>query len=71
MELLTRTEAMSMLKLKASHFSKLVNGHIGRVPPIPCVRIGRRQLFRREALERWILEVEQSCDDSHLEDSAR
>jgi len=60
-ELLTRTEAMDLLKLKASHFSKLVNGYIRSVPPIPCIRIGRRQLFRREALERWILEVEQNC----------
>jgi hypothetical protein len=61
-ELLTRTEAMDLLKLKASHFSKLVNGYISSVPPIPCIRIGRRQLFRREALERWILEVEQRCN---------
>lgn len=62
MELLTRTEAMQILKLKPSHFSKLINGYIHSVPPIPFIRIGRRQLFRREALERWILEIEQGCN---------
>lgn len=62
MELLSRVEAMQILKLRPSHFSKLVNGYIRSVPPIPCVRIGRRQLFRREALERWILEIEQECN---------
>jgi len=65
MDLLTRSEAMALLKLKASHFSKLVNGYIRSVPPIPCVRIGRRQLFRREALETWVIEVERRCNEVH------
>jgi len=65
MELLTRTEAMNLLKLKPSHFSKVVNGYIHSIPPIPCVRIGRRQLFRREALETWIIEVERRCNEVH------
>ncbi|EMA6342214.1 excisionase family DNA-binding protein [Bacillus cytotoxicus] len=28
---------------------------------MPCVRIGRRKLFRREALDRWLLQQELKC----------
>jgi hypothetical protein len=56
--LLTREEAMDRLRLKASHFSKLVNGKIKGLPILPMVTIGRRQLFRAEALDRWIIDVE-------------
>jgi hypothetical protein len=56
--LLTRDEAMDRLRLKASHFSKLVNGKIKGLPTLPMVTIGRRQLFRAEALDQWILDVE-------------
>ena len=57
-KLLTRTEAMDRLRLKASHFSKLVNGKIKGLPMLPVVQIGRRQLFRPEAVEQWIIDVE-------------
>jgi hypothetical protein len=56
--LLTRDEAMARLRLKASHFSKLVNGKIKGLTPPPMVAIGRRQLFRSEALDQWIIEME-------------
>ena len=57
-QLLDRKEAMAVIRLKAAHFSKLVNGKIKGLPPLACVRIGRRQLFRSETLRRWILDVE-------------
>ena len=61
-QLLTREEAMDLLRLKPSHFSKVVNGKIKRLPRLPAVLIGRRQLFRSESLKRWIKEVEdQGC----------
>lgn len=57
-DLLIRAEAMNRLRLKASHFSKLVNGKIKGLPPLPMVTIGRRQLFRAAALDQWIIDVE-------------
>jgi hypothetical protein len=65
--LLTRAEAMKRLRLKPAHFSKLVNGKVKGLPPLPCVRIGRRQLFRAESVEQWIIDVEKGgrCSRVH------
>jgi hypothetical protein len=49
---------MERLRLKAAHFSKLVNGKVKGLPPLPVVQIGRRQLFREESVQQWILDVE-------------
>jgi len=60
--LLTREGAMDRLRLKPAHFSKVTSGKVKGLPPLAIVRIGRRQLFREETIERWIVEVEQlSC----------
>ncbi|MDQ1469360.1 MAG: hypothetical protein QOJ99_840 [Bryobacterales bacterium] len=56
--LMTREEAMARLRLKASHFSKVVNGKVKNLPPIPTIMIGRRMFFRLEALDQWIIDVE-------------
>jgi hypothetical protein len=56
--LLTRKEAMARLRLKASHFSKVVNGRVKGLPKLAAVRIGRRQLFREETLNGWVAQVE-------------
>lgn len=64
--LLTREEAMERLRLKAAHFSKVVNGKVKGLPQLACVRIGRRQLFREETIGNWIIEVERlSCKKAH------
>lgn len=63
--MLTRSEAMEMLRLKPAFFSKVVNGKVRHLPQIPYVRIGRRQLFRKESLEGWILKVEGQCSAAH------
>jgi hypothetical protein len=65
--LLTRGETMARLRVKAAHFSKLVNGKIKGLPPLPCVQIGRRQLFREESVEQWIIDVERTrkCSAAH------
>ena len=49
---------MARLRLKAAHFSKLVNGKVKGLPPLPCVQISRRQLFREESVQQWIIDVE-------------
>lgn len=56
--LLTREEAMTRLRLKPAHFSKMVNGKVKGLPPLRVVRIGRRQFFREETLIQWTIEVE-------------
>ena len=60
--LLDRAEAMDRLRLKPSHFSKIINGKVKGLPPLKHVRLGRRLLFREESLNIWISEVEEkSC----------
>jgi hypothetical protein len=61
MALRTREEAIDRLRLKPAHFSKVVNGKVKGLPPLPCVRIGRRQLFRDETIDQWVLDVEALC----------
>lgn len=62
MALLTREEAMARLRLKPAFFSKVASGKVKGLPALACVRIGRRQLFREETIDRWILDVEaNSC----------
>jgi hypothetical protein len=64
--LLTREEAMKSLRLKSSHFSKVVNGKIKGLPRLPAVLIGRRQLFKPQSLQQWIQEVEErGCRQVH------
>jgi hypothetical protein len=61
--LFTRKEAMDKLRLKPAHFSKVANGKVKGLPKLACVRIGRRQLFREDTIDRWIIAVEeQSCN---------
>jgi len=60
--LLTREEAMAQLRLKPAFFSKVVSGMVKGLPPLACLRIGRRQLFREDTVNQWILDVEaKSC----------
>jgi predicted DNA-binding transcriptional regulator AlpA len=64
--LLTREEVMQRLQMKASHFSKVVNGKIKGLPPLAVVAIGRLQRFRIEAVEDWVKEVEKKrCNGAH------
>jgi hypothetical protein len=56
--ILTREETMLILRMKASHFSKVVNGKVKGVPRLVAIQIGRKQLFRSETVRAWVLEVE-------------
>jgi len=60
-KLLSRKEAMYKLGVKSAHFSKMCNGLVAGIPPLPIVQYGRQLLFRDEALDQWILEVESTC----------
>jgi excisionase family DNA binding protein len=57
-ELLTLQEAALFIRCSKTHLLNVLHGRVPNVPPLPCVRIGRRILVRREAIQRWLLTVE-------------
>ncbi|MES5942824.1 MULTISPECIES: excisionase family DNA-binding protein [unclassified Bacillus cereus group] len=38
---------------------------------LPCVRIGKRKIFRKEALDRWMTSQELRCLDGGLKTNVR
>lgn len=69
--LLNTKQAQERLGVSQAQLSKLCNGKVQNVPPLPCVRIGRQVKFRAESLDKWVEEVEKcSVDRSKLSDSA-
>lgn len=46
--LLTREESAELLNMSLSHFQRHVQ------PYLPCLYSGRRRLYRRSDLERWV-----------------
>jgi excisionase family DNA binding protein len=57
-DLLTLTEVAKLLHCSKAHVGKVVSGRVRGCPVIPCVRLGRRKLVRRESLVRWLKENE-------------
>ncbi len=57
-QILTMGEAADFLRFSKAHLSHLVNGKVDGVPPPPCVRVGRRILFRRSSLVGWLGAIE-------------
>jgi excisionase family DNA binding protein len=55
---LTLREAAEVLRCSKAHLSNIVNGKVSGLPALPVLRIGRRLLIRRDALDRWLLSVE-------------
>jgi excisionase family DNA binding protein len=53
-QLLTVVEVASELRCSKAHICNLMNGKVGGASPLPCVRLGRRRLVRRESLEAWM-----------------
>jgi excisionase family DNA binding protein len=56
-------EAAALVRCSRAHLCNLANGKVKGLPQLPSVRIGRRVLFRREALERWLQQVEAASLD--------
>lgn len=56
--ILNLAEAAALVRCSRAHLSNVVNGKVHGIPRLPAVRIGRRVLFRRESLERWLQQVE-------------
>jgi excisionase family DNA binding protein len=66
-KLLNMREAANFLRCSRSHLSNAIHGKLNGTPRLPCVRIGRRVLFRLEALEEWLRQIQTNSDSSfHL-----
>jgi len=62
-KLLTLNEVARELRCSKAHVSKATEGRVRHTSPLPTVRLGRRKLVRREALEAWIEENESGARD--------
>jgi integrase len=54
----------NFLRCSRSHLSNAIHGKLNGTPRLPCVRIGRRVLFRFEALEEWLRQIQTNSDSS-------
>ncbi len=57
-QILTMSEAADFLRFSKPHLSHLVNGKVDGATPPPFIRVGRRILFRRSSLVRWLEAME-------------
>ncbi len=62
-KLLTLNEVARELRCSKAHVSKATEGRVRYASPLPTVRLGRRKLVRREALDVWIQENESGARD--------
>lgn len=51
-------EAATFVRCSRAHLCNILNGKVRDIPRLPAVRVGRRVLFRRESLEKWLRDVE-------------
>ena len=56
--LLTAEEVALELRCSRAHVYNILGGKVPGLPSLPAIRIGRRTLIRRKALQEWLLEVE-------------
>ena len=57
-KLLTLTEVARELRCSKAQVSKATEGRVRHASLLPTIRLGRRKLVRREALDAWIRENE-------------
>ena len=57
-EVLTIAEAARATRCSKTHMQNVLQGRVTNVPPLPCIRVGRRVLIRRQSLERWMDDAE-------------
>jgi len=56
--LITLDEAARMLSMSRTQMYGLTRQRSALAVPLPVVRVGRRLLFRRESLARWVADLE-------------
>jgi excisionase family DNA binding protein len=61
---LSLEQAVSLLSLSRNHPYQLTRKRtqVRQSKPIPFLKLGRRLVFRRESLERWVAELETSSE---------
>jgi hypothetical protein len=59
-EVLNMKEVAAILRCSKAHVANLINGKVRGVQPLPCIRVGRRNLIRRRSLEAWQDSVERA-----------
>jgi excisionase family DNA binding protein len=52
-EILTVSEVAAELRCSKAHAHNAINGELAGVSPLPAIKMGRRRLVRRSALELW------------------
>lgn len=57
-EILTIAEAALIMRCSKTHMQNVIQRRVANVPRLPCIRVGRRVLIRREALDRWMAAAE-------------
>jgi hypothetical protein len=57
-DLLTLTDVAQLLHCSKAHIGKVIDGRVTGCAAIPCIRLGRRKLVRRESLAGWLEENE-------------
>jgi excisionase family DNA binding protein len=57
-EILRLSESAEYLRMSRSHLLNILNGRLAGIPPVPYIRLGRRLLFRRTALDGWLRQIE-------------
>lgn len=57
-DILRTSELCLWLDASKATVSRMVNGKIPGLAPLPCLRLGRSMRFRREAIENWLRENE-------------
>lgn len=53
-DLLTLADVAELLHCSKAHIGKVVDGRVSGCDAIPCIRLGRRKLVRRESLAGWL-----------------
>jgi len=66
LSVMTIPEVAAELRCSRSHVYKLLEGRVPDVSPIPHICLGRKKLVRREALERWKLQIENHSPSATL-----
>jgi hypothetical protein len=64
LDLLTVREAARELRCSRTHLFNILQGRVGRVPPLPAFRFGRKLFIRRLQLQAWV----RSLEDRERED---
>lgn len=59
-EILSVAEVAAVLGCSKAHVCKAIGGKVSGVTPLPAISMGRRKLVRRQSLEAWLAQNDQS-----------